>query len=79
MPPAFRYGDPSGLLVPLQTNPASRDEGHNYTVLARMKPGVSQAQAAADMRVVFDRFKDAYPKMVCARKKASESSLISQA
>src|SRR6266545_1374394 len=42
----------------------SGEEGHNYTVLARIKPGVSQAQALADMRVVFDRFKDAYPKML---------------
>ncbi len=64
MPPVFRYGEQVDLLIPMQTNPASREEGHNYTVLARIKQGVSQAQAAADMSVVFDRFKDAYPKMV---------------
>ncbi len=64
MPPVFRYGEQVDLLVPMRTNPASRDEGHNYTVLARIKPGVSQAQADADMKVVFDRFKDAYPKML---------------
>ncbi|HXI92543.1 MAG TPA: ABC transporter permease [Blastocatellia bacterium] len=64
MPPGFRYGEQVELLVPMRTNPASREEGHNYTVLARIKPGVSQAQAVADMKVVFDRFKDAYPKML---------------
>ncbi len=64
MPPGFRYGEQVDLLVPMRTNPASRDEGHNYTVLARIKPGVSQAQAVADMKVVFDSFKDAYPKML---------------
>jgi putative ABC transport system permease protein len=64
MPPVFRYGEQVDLLVPMRTNSASRDEGHNYTVLARIKPGVSQAQAVADMKVVFDRFKDAYPKML---------------
>ena len=64
MPPGFRYGEHIDLLVPMKTNPASREEGHNYTVLARLKPGVSQQQATADMSVVFDRFKDAFPKMV---------------
>ncbi len=64
MPPGFRYGQNVDLLVPMRTNPASREEGHNYTVLARIKPDVSQAQAAADMQIVFERFKDAYPKML---------------
>jgi len=64
MPPAFRYGDRLDLLVPMQTNPASREEGHNYTVLARIKSAVSRAQAAADMNMVFERFKDANPKML---------------
>ena len=64
MPPGFRYGEQVDLLVPMRTNPASREEGHNYTVLARIKPDVSQAQAIADMKVVFDRFKEAYPKML---------------
>jgi putative ABC transport system permease protein len=64
MPPVFRYGEKVDLLIPMQTNPASRDEGHNYSVLARVKRGVSQAEAAAEMKLVFDRFKNAYPKMV---------------
>lgn len=64
MPPSFRYGDRIDLLVPMRTNPASRDEGHNYTVLAQLKPGVTQAQARADLQLVFDRFKDAFPKMI---------------
>lgn len=64
MPAVFRYGEHVDLLVPMQTNQASRKEGHNYTILARIRPGVSQAQAGADMSVVFDRFKDAYPNMV---------------
>ena len=64
MPPDFRSGEKVDLLVPMRTNPASREEGHNYTVLARLKPSVSQAQAAADMKLVFASFKDAYPKMI---------------
>jgi putative ABC transport system permease protein len=64
MPPAFRYGDRVDLLLPMRTNPASREEGHNYTVLARLKPGVTQGQASAELRMVFDGFKDAFPKML---------------
>ncbi|MEK6286925.1 MAG: ABC transporter permease [Acidobacteriota bacterium] len=64
MPPSFRYGAQAALLFPMRTNPASGEEGHNYTVLARLKPGVSQEQAVADMKGVFDRFGEAYPKML---------------
>ena len=51
MPPGFRYGEHIDLLVPMRTNPASREEGHNYTVLGRIRPGVSQQQAAADTSI----------------------------
>jgi putative ABC transport system permease protein len=64
MPPGFRYGEHVDLLVPMRTNPASREEGHNYTVLARLRQGVSQSQAIADMSQVFASFRDAYPKMI---------------
>jgi predicted permease len=64
MPPDFRYGERVDLLVPMRTNPASRDEGHNYTVLARLKSDVSRPQAADDMKLVFARFAEAYPRML---------------
>jgi putative ABC transport system permease protein len=66
MPPGFRYGHEEGadVLVPMRTNPASRQEGHNYRVLARLKPGVSEAQARADMVRVFDAFHGVFPGML---------------
>ena len=64
MPPGFRYGEHIDLLVPMRTNPASREAGHNYTVLGRIKPGVSPQQAAADMSIVFEKFKEAFPQML---------------
>ena len=64
MPPGFRYDGHIDLLVPMRTNPASRQEGHNYTVLGRIKPGVSREQASADMSIVFDKFKEAFPQML---------------
>ena len=64
MPPAFWFFVAADVFVPMRTNPASRDQGHNYRVLARLKPGVTPSQAAADMRRVFEQFKDTYPNML---------------
>src|SRR5262249_49536164 len=64
MPAEFRYGERVDLLVPIRTNPASRQQGHNYTILARLKPSVTQAQAREEMKLVFASFKDALPQML---------------
>jgi len=64
MPPAFWFFVAADVFVPMRTNPASRDQGHNYRVLARLKPEVTPSQAAADMRRVFEQFKDTYPNML---------------
>src|SRR5262249_61657383 len=62
MPEDFRYGDGQmDVIVPLRVNPASTGQGHNYTVLARLKSGVSRAQALAERRAVFDRVTTGYP------------------
>src|SRR5262249_14523390 len=62
LPEGFRYGDgQTDVIVPMRVNPASTDQGHNYTVLARLKSGVSRAQALDEMRSVFEQFKEAYP------------------
>jgi putative ABC transport system permease protein len=65
MPENFTYGARQlDVFVPVRVNPSSANEGHNYTVLARLKPGVSRAQALADMKSVFEQFKSAYPKQL---------------
>ena len=64
MPPDFWFLVAADVFVPMRTNPASRDQGHNYRVLARLKPGVTPSQAAGDMRRVFEQFKDTYPNML---------------
>src|SRR5262245_42338541 len=65
MPEGFRYGEGRlDVFVPMRVNPASADEGHNYTVLARLKPGVTREQAQVEMKSVFERFKAAYPKQI---------------
>src|SRR5262249_38061405 len=62
LPEGFRYGDgQTALIVPLRVNPESPDKGPNSPVPARLKSGVSRAQALAEMRSVFEQFKAAYP------------------
>src|SRR5262245_35903800 len=64
-PEDFRYGDGQlDVFVPMRVNPAGADQGHNYTVLGRLKTGVSREQAQAEMKSVFDQFKAAYPNQV---------------
>jgi putative ABC transport system permease protein len=54
LPPAFRLisAEPAGanpeVLVPLQVGSSASDRGTNYTLLARLKPGVTLAAAQAD-------------------------------
>jgi predicted permease len=64
MPPGFQYLSPVDLFVPMRTNPVTRDEGHNYTVIGRLKLGVTREQAMGDMRLVFANFKAAYASML---------------
>src|SRR5215813_11324328 len=65
MPEGFRYGDGRiDVFVPMRVNPVSANEGHNYTVLARIKAGVSLRQAQDEMKSVFGQFKGAYPKQL---------------
>src|SRR5499426_3740073 len=64
-PEDFRYGDGQlDVLVPMRVDPASSDQGHNYTVLARLKAGVTREQAQAEMKSIFEQFKAAYPNQV---------------
>ena len=64
MPPGFEYQGIQDVLVPVQVNPASKNEGHNYTVVGRLRPDVSESQARAEAGWLFDRFREAYPKQV---------------
>jgi putative ABC transport system permease protein len=69
MPPGFRlvgqeaYDD---LLVPLQRTIDPTDLGHNDEVLARLRPGVTREQLAADLDRVLAALRAAYPDHVKA-------------
>jgi predicted permease len=64
MPPGFQFlGKDTGLWLPIAFTPqelANRG-GHYLTVVARMKPGVSLAQARADIATVTKRINQEHP------------------
>jgi predicted permease len=64
LPASFQYTSPADLFMPLRLNPASREGGHNLTVIGRLKRGVSQAQALAEMRLVGEKFRATFPRMM---------------
>ncbi len=64
LPLSFQYTSPTDLFIPLRLNPASREGGHNLTVIGRLKRGVTQAQALAEMRLVGEKFRATFQQMM---------------
>jgi predicted permease len=64
MPPGFEYFGAQDVFVPMGVNPASKNEGHNWTVIGRLKQGVTTDQARSEMNLLFERFRATYPKQV---------------
>lgn len=63
MPPRFlwRGGD---IYLPVQlTNTPEIQGQHYFTLVGRLKPGVTDAQAAAELKLVFDDFRKTSPNM----------------
>ena len=52
------------ILLPFQFDPNSMNQGHYFTAAARLKPGVTLAQANAQMNVAADQFRRRYPNML---------------
>jgi putative ABC transport system permease protein len=63
MPPDFQFYRPADVWAPLAFTPqeAGRRTAGNMIVLARLKPGVTMAQAQADMTGVARRLEQQYP------------------
>src|SRR5215471_9361440 len=64
MPAKFEYSGPQDVFVPVRVNPASKNEGHNYTVLGRLKGGVTLEQARSELSMLFREFQVAHPQSV---------------
>ena len=48
MPPGFEYVGPPDVILPMRVSPASRNEGYNWTVIGRLKQGVTPDQARSE-------------------------------
>ena len=64
MPSGFEYFGVNDVFLPMGVNPASQNEGHNWTVIGRLKSGVTSDQARSDLNLVFEKFRATYPKQV---------------
>jgi predicted permease len=58
---SFRTDPEADIWLPFQFAPSSNDEGHYFLVAGRLKPGVTLAQANAQLKVAADQFRRRYP------------------
>ena len=64
MPAGFQSEPVADILLPLQADPNSANQGHYLLCAARLKPGVTAEAARAQMKVVAEQFRKAHPKIV---------------
>lgn len=64
MPGSFVANPPAEIWLPIQIDPASTNQGDYLAVAARLKPGVTLAQARAEMRLIGERFRRANSKFM---------------
>ncbi|HXA57218.1 MAG TPA: ABC transporter permease [Candidatus Acidoferrum sp.] len=65
--PSFRWDPASDIWLPLQADPNSANQGNYLLSAARLKPGVSVAQAKAAMTLAADQFRRKYPRALGPR------------
>jgi putative ABC transport system permease protein len=57
----FSSDPPADIYLPLQADPSSTDQAHYLRSAARLKPGVTLAQAQTAMRLAADQYKRKFP------------------
>ena len=62
LPAGFRSDPQADVWLPLQADPNSANQGHYLSVAGRLKPRISMATAQAQMKVIGEQFRKAYPK-----------------
>lgn len=61
MPPQIERGFQNDLYVPLQAR-LNRNDAPNSEVIGRLKPGVTIEQARAEMKLIAEKYRTAFPK-----------------
>jgi macrolide transport system ATP-binding/permease protein len=62
--PSFSFDQSPDIFMPARIPLVTRDLGHSYFMLARLKPDVTLDQARAEMQTLFARFKTAHGDLV---------------
>jgi len=62
LPESFQSDPPADILIPLQADPNSTNQGHYLRVAGRLKPGVTLVAAKAQMKIAGEQFRRANPK-----------------
>ncbi|MDR3699408.1 MAG: ABC transporter permease [Candidatus Sulfopaludibacter sp.] len=65
--PNFAFDPPADIYLPFQADPNGTNQGHYFRVAARLKPGVSLAQAKAAMNLAAEEFRRAFPDSIGPR------------
>lgn len=63
MPPQFRFGGNADLFIPMQARIGAYVDP-NAEVVARLKPGVTLAQAQAELKTIAEKYREQYPKQM---------------
>jgi predicted permease len=61
LPQDFQFAPAADLWMPLQVAPDAQDRANLYPMIGRLKAGITQSQAEADINSVLNQFKDVYP------------------
>jgi predicted permease len=62
LPQGFVSQPEADVLLPMQADPESTNQGHYLSVAGRLKPGVTQASAQAQISAAGEQFRRDYPK-----------------
>ena len=62
--PSFETDPVSDIWLPFQFDPNSTNQGHYFLAAGRLKPGVTLAQANAQLKVAADQFRRRYPGVI---------------
>ncbi len=63
MPPQFRFDSGVDLFTPMQARPNAHSD-ENADVVGRLKPGVTIEQAKAELKVIAEKYRAAFPRQM---------------
>jgi putative ABC transport system permease protein len=75
LPASFHADPPVDVWLPMEADPASTNQGHYLQVAARLKPEVTIQKAQAEMKVVGEQFRRAYPTWMDAHESVAVKSM----